>query len=43
MTIIHYFVDRIKIPRYFLVHMGNKDYEYGVLLLRVLPFHKFVE
>ncbi len=39
---IAYFSERLKIPRYYLVHTGSKDYEHGTLPLRVLPFQEFV-
>lgn len=37
-----YFAERLKIPRYYLVHTGTKDYEHGTLPLRVLPFQTLV-
>jgi predicted AAA+ superfamily ATPase len=39
---IGYFSQRLNIPKYYLVHLGDKDYEHAILPLRVLPFHKFV-
>ena len=40
---IPYFVERTSIPKFYLVHLEEKDYEHGTLPLRVLPFHKFVK
>ncbi len=39
---IAYFAQRLKIPVYYCVHMGTKDYEHATLPLRVLPFDRFV-
>lgn len=39
---IAYCAGRLKIPAYYCVHMGIKDYEHATLPLRVLPFHRFV-
>jgi len=38
---IPYFAQRLKIPEYYFVHMGEKNYEHATLPLRVLPFHVF--
>ena len=38
---IPYFAQRLKIPKFYLVHLGQKDYEHASLPLRVLPFEKF--
>jgi len=40
---IPYFAERLKIPKFYLVHLGNKNYEHATLPLRVLPFHQFVK
>lgn len=40
---IGYFAERLKIPQYYLVHTGTKDYEHGTLPLRVLPLQKLVK
>jgi len=37
-----YFSERLPIPKFYLVHRGQKDYEHATLPLRVLPFEKFV-
>jgi hypothetical protein len=39
---IRYFAQRLKIPQYYLVHLGTKDFEHATLPLRVCPFEKFV-
>ena len=39
---VPYFAERLKIPRFYLVHLGNKDYEHPTLPIRVCPFHTFV-
>ena len=39
---IGYFAERLKIPRFYVVHLGQKDYAHAALPLRVLPFHKLV-
>lgn len=38
-----YFSERSTIPKFYLVHLGKKDYEHGTLPLRVIPFEKFVQ
>ena len=38
---IAYFAKRLKIPAYYLVHTGKKDFEHATIPLRVLPVHKF--
>ncbi len=38
---IHYFKNRTEIPKFYQVHLGEKDYTDGVI--RVLPFAKFCE
>lgn len=40
---IPYFAERLRIPQYYLVHMGTKDYEHATAPIRVLPFTRFVE
>lgn len=40
---IPYFAERLNIPKFYLVHLGAKDYEHATLPLRVLPFHRFVK
>lgn len=40
---IGYFAQRLKIPRYYLVHRGEKNFEHATLPLRVLPFQEFVK
>jgi len=38
-----YFSERTDIPRFYLVHLGTKDYEHAALPVRVLPFQAFVK
>ncbi len=38
-----YFAERLKIPKFYLVHSGTKDYEHPSLPLRVCPFPVFVQ
>lgn len=38
---VPYFAERLKVPKYYVVHMGDKDYEHASLPVRVLPFHIF--
>lgn len=40
---IPYYIHRLNIPQYYLVHLGSKDYEHATLPLRVLPFNQFVK
>lgn len=40
---IPYFSQRLNIPQFYLVHLGQKDFEHATLPLRVLPFHRFVQ
>lgn len=40
---VPYFAERLKIPKYYVVHMGDKDYEHATLPVRVLPFHVFAK
>lgn len=40
---IPYFSERLKIPRFYLVHREEKDYQHATLPLRVCPFHLFVK
>lgn len=40
---IAYFSERTKIPIFYQVHLGTKDYQHAKLPLRVLPFHRFVQ
>ena len=37
---ISYYAERTKIPHFFQVHLGSKDYEIKEHRARVLPFHK---
>lgn len=37
-----YFAKRLNIPKYYLVHMGEKDFEHAALPIRVVPFNMFV-
>ena len=39
---IGYMAQRLKIPKFYLVHRGGKDYQHASLPLRVLPFETFV-
>lgn len=36
-----YFAKRLKIPKFYLVHLGKKDYEHATSPIRVLPFNRF--
>ncbi len=36
-----YFSQRTKVPKFYQVHLGTKDYEHATLPIRVLPFHVF--
>lgn len=38
-----YFSRRTKIPFFYLVHQGRKDFEHPSLPIRVLPFHTFAQ
>lgn len=38
-----YFAQRTKIPQFYVVHRGAKDYEHATLPLRVLPFQTFAK
>ena len=40
---IQYFSTRLKIPQFYFVHLGEKDYEHATLPVRVLPFSSFVK
>src|SRR3989338_5661337 len=40
---LFYFSERINIPSFYLVHMGQKDFEHATAPIRVLPFHKFAK
>jgi len=40
---IRYFVQRTQIPRFFVVHLGEKDFEHATLPVRVCPFQVFVK
>lgn len=40
---LFYFAERLKIPKFYLVHLGTKDYAQATIPLRVLPFHIFVK
>lgn len=37
-----YFAERLAIPEFYLVHMGEKAYEHATLPIKVLPFCSFV-
>lgn len=37
-----YFAERLKIPHFYLVHTGTKDFAHATLPVRVLPFNIFV-
>lgn len=37
----HYFRERTKIPRFYQVHSGGKDYGNAEKAVRIIPFHKF--
>lgn len=34
-----YFSERTKVPKYYLVHLGEKDFEHATANIRVLPFN----
>ncbi len=38
-----YFSQRTQIPKFYLVHLGRKDYEHPSLPIRVCPFQTFVK
>jgi len=38
-----YFRERTNIPRFYQVHLGNKDYGDATADTRVLPFHSFCQ
>lgn len=38
-----YFSERTKIPSFYLVHLGQKDFEHATAPIRVLPFNKFTK
>lgn len=40
---MHYFSERTKIPSFYLVHLGQKDFEHATAPIRVLPFDKFTK
>lgn len=40
---IPYFSERLKIRRFYFVHMGKKDFEHATLPVRILPFNKFAK
>lgn len=40
---LSYFAERTTIPQFYLVHLGQKDFEHAKLPLRVLPFSQFVK
>ncbi len=40
---LFYYCQRLKIPRFYQVHLGVKDYEHATFPIRVLPFAKFVK
>ncbi len=39
---LSYFIERAKIPTFYLVHLQEKDYRHALLPLRVLPFSTLV-
>ena len=39
---IPYFYERLNIPQFYLVHLGEKDYQHATLPLRVCPFYRWV-
>lgn len=41
--LIHYFAARLKVPRFYHVHLGTEDYQDATLSFRVCPFHRFIE
>lgn len=38
-----YFSERTKIPSFYLVHLGKKDFEHATAPVRVLPFNSFAK
>jgi len=40
---VPYFAERLKIPKFYMVHLGEKDYQHATLPVRVLPFNRFAE
>jgi predicted AAA+ superfamily ATPase len=40
---IIYYVNRLSIPKFYQVHLGERDYEHAALPVRVCPFEAFVK
>lgn len=40
---IVYYVNRLSIPKFYQIHLGEKDYEHATLPVRVCPFEVFVK